>query len=125
MKAFFTNKFNIAIMSIFFVGVVCLVLLVVSDIFYPIALAFFDVGFVCLTIKLYLRQKAKNSVDIDDFYFDATELSYDEEVYFVGDDEKKVPKKKSKLARFDEWSWTILCGVFSVFFLIWFITALV
>lgn len=125
MKKFFTNKFNIIIISVAVLSIVSLALYTVDGIFYLLFTLLAAADCVLLAVKLTLVKRKKDEITADDFYFDATELSYDEDVYFIGDDERKVPKKKGRFARFDSWSGIIALYVFAIMFLSLFVVALV
>ncbi len=76
-------------------------------------------GFLCY----YLMSKYKskyNEVKNDDpskEYFDARRIDYDEDIYYIGDDEKKS-QIKSSWARFKTLSPTVLFGLIGTMFIV-------
>ena len=87
MKKFF--KKNWIILLFFFIGFILSVLGMLSVVFLLIACLIFGVLFFVIASRLRKKQKEQMDYNYEDDYFDATELDYDEEVYFIGDSSKQ------------------------------------
>lgn len=102
MKNFFKSKTNITILTFICIAVLFLVL---SLVFSPLIVGcLISLSIICflvssIFIRRYHRIKEfkKDNVNINGQVFDATEYSYDEDVYVVPDDNKKVIKRKISL----------------------------
>jgi len=87
MKKFF--KKNWLILLFFFIGFILFVLGMLFEIFLLIACLIFGVLFFIIATRLRRKQKDDLDYSYEDDYFDATQLDYDEEIYYIGDPNKQ------------------------------------
>ena len=87
MRKFFKN--NWLLLLFFFIGFILFMLGVLSVIFLLIACLLYGVLFFIIATKLKRKQREQLDYSFEDDYFDATQLDYDEEIYFIGDPTKQ------------------------------------
>ena len=85
MKEFFKNRYNIVLCIMFGVGLISIPLIVISWIFYMLFCLCFSVGCVMCAINSIKKYKNRVNYDPQDEIFDASEYSYEEGQYFVGE----------------------------------------
>ena len=110
-------KKNLVVIILFLIAVVCYALVVVSTVFLPIAAFFTGVPMIILAInskKKYnrLSEESKSNKQV----FDATDIDYDEDVYYIGTSQNKK-EIKGIVSRFNALSPVIICWILAVSFL--------
>ena len=102
MKSFFNSKLNIAILSFVGIAILCLIIsLLVPAVVIGCLISTAVICFLlaAVFIRRYRKIKElKKEGNIAGEEFDASEYGYEEEVYLIPDDNKKVLKRKINLS---------------------------
>lgn len=89
MKEYFKDKYNIAMLVMYGIGIICIPLIAVAEIFYLLFSLFMAVACIMSAIKSIKKYRNKISYDPRDEIFDASEYSYDEGQYYIGEGKPK------------------------------------
>lgn len=124
MKEFF--KKNFVVIILFLVALVCYLLTFVSTVFLPIATFFTGIPMIILAIRSKKKYNTlKEKVDNSEDYFDATSIDYDEDIYYVGESNKRVVNAKGFLNRMNSLGPVIIYSILGVAFIFFGIISLV
>lgn len=112
---FFKSKYNIAMLTILVVGIVLVSLGSLVDILMPIGLDIIAVAMFMEANNIYIANQERKDLDeVSDrkVTFDATNISVDEDVYYVAEDDKKELFKKKVKKYNNTMSFCVLLAVF-------------
>lgn len=112
---FFKSKYNIAMLTIFVVGIVLVSLGSLVDILIPIGLDIIAVAMFMEANNIYIANQERKDLDeVSDkkVTFDATNISVDEDVYYVAEDDKKELFKKKVKKYNNTMSFCVLLAAF-------------
>lgn len=112
---FFKSKYNIAMLVIFGVGVLLVSLGGLVSILMPIGLDLIAVSMFMEANNVYIANQERKDMDEvtnQKVTFDATQISVDEDIYYVEEDNKKLLFKKKVKKYNNTMSFCVLLTIF-------------
>ncbi len=118
MKKFFESKFNLTIVVFLGISLLGLILSLLVSVAVIVCLTALAIACFMLSIVFFKRYRKikelkKEGVDVEGETFDVSEYGYEEDVYMVPDDNKKIIKRKLSLS-IDTLAPGILCVTISI-----------
>lgn len=120
MKEFF--KKNILIIIFFIVGIVLFFVSTLFSFLLPISLFIIGVPLILLAFRFRKKYKEKTDYDEKDNVLDYTKLNYDEDIYYIETDNKKV---KGTLSKFSLMTPFVACLILGIAFFVLGITTVI